>query len=101
MPIPAVTLKQSTTHSSQNWGVLIALDADTLAALTNDPALCGFGVQSPGVHPGAGTRTNSHPRAEHRRRKAKYRNADGERQCAGGAQDVQRSLHGILKTLQA
>src|ERR1700753_2544634 len=61
MPIPAVTLKQSTTHSSQNWGVLIALAADTLAVVTNDPALCGLGFQSRGVHPGAGTRTNSHP----------------------------------------
>ena len=35
--------------------------ADTLAVVTNDPALCGLGFQSPGVHPGAGTRTNSHP----------------------------------------
>src|SRR5580693_2958189 len=61
MPIPAVTLKHSTTHSSQNWGVLIAFAADTLAVVTNDPALCGSGFQSPGVHPGAGTRTNSHP----------------------------------------
>src|ERR1035437_4669196 len=28
MPIPAVTLQNSTVHNSQNWGVLIALDAE-------------------------------------------------------------------------
>src|ERR1700738_5375655 len=61
MPIPAVTLKHSTTQSSQNWGVLMALAADTLAVVINDPAFCGSGFQPCGVHPGAGTRINSHP----------------------------------------
>ncbi len=32
MPMPAVTLKHSTTQSSQNCGVLIALFAETLKA---------------------------------------------------------------------
>ena len=31
--MPAVTLKQSTTHSSQNCGVRIALRADTFAVV--------------------------------------------------------------------
>ena len=31
MPMPAVTLQNSTTHSSQNCGVRIALAAETLA----------------------------------------------------------------------
>jgi len=61
MPIPAVTLKQSTTHSSQNWGVFIALAADTPAVLASDPALCGLGFQPGGAQPGAGTRISTHP----------------------------------------
>src|ERR1700693_4359002 len=61
MPIPAVTLKHSTTQSSQNWGVLMALAADTLAVVINDPVFCGSGFQPCGVQPGAGTRISSHP----------------------------------------
>ena len=59
--MPAVTLKHRTTHSSQNWGVLIALAADTPAVVINEPAFCASGFQSPGVQPAAGTRINSHP----------------------------------------
>gem|GEM_PF-3561542 len=40
MPMPAVTLKQSTTQSSQNWGVLIAFPADTFALLMSVPVRC-------------------------------------------------------------
>src|SRR3954447_6474224 len=54
MPMPAVTLKQRTTQSNQNCGVLIALDADTWLSLM--PSLLGPGTQPAGRQPGAGTR---------------------------------------------
>ena len=38
--MPAVTLVSSTTHSSQNCGVLMALSADTLPVVIR--ALCSW-----------------------------------------------------------
>src|SRR3954467_15058591 len=43
IPIPAVTLKQRTTQSSQNCGVLIALAAETLAVVIMVCALARAG----------------------------------------------------------
>ena len=37
--MPAVTLKHSTTQSSQNCGVLIALRAETFAMVISEPVL--------------------------------------------------------------
>ena len=62
MPMPAVTLQNSTIHSSQNCGVRIAFAADTLAVVTS-----GFAATLDGVEPGrppvrrAGTRTLATP----------------------------------------
>src|SRR5690349_5214511 len=54
IPMPAVTLKQSTTQSSQNCGVLIAFLADTWLRVIR--TLSGFLIQPAGFQPGAGTR---------------------------------------------
>jgi hypothetical protein len=61
MPIPAVTLKHSTTHRNQNWGVRIALFADTFALVMSVPVLAESGCQPAGRQPSGGTRTSSHP----------------------------------------
>ena len=61
MPIPAVTLKHSTTQSSQNWGVRIALFADTFAVVISDPVFAAPGCQPAGVQPSGGTRTSNQP----------------------------------------
>src|SRR5689334_24901547 len=54
MPMPAVTLKQRTTHSSQNCGVLTALVADTLLVVMS---AWPFGATQPaGFQSAAGTR---------------------------------------------
>ena len=42
--MPAVTLKHSTTHSSQNCGVLIALGAETLAGADQRAGLLRLGL---------------------------------------------------------
>src|SRR4051794_19223323 len=60
-PIPAVTLKHSTTHSSQNCGVLIALAAETLAVLIMVFALTCAGSHPAGFQSSAGTRISSQP----------------------------------------
>ena len=57
--MPAVTLKQSTTQSSQNCGVRIALRADTSNLPASTPSVGG--VQPAGRQPSAGTRMSSHP----------------------------------------
>src|SRR5262245_48758351 len=57
MPIPAVTLQNSTVHSSQNCGVLIAFVAVTFADVIIDRTLCSRGVQPAGAQPSGGTRT--------------------------------------------
>ena len=60
--MPAVTLQHSTTHSSQNCGVLIALAAVTFAVVTSGLA-CDLGgvaaVGLPARRPG--TRTVNAP----------------------------------------
>ena len=45
IPMPAVTLQNSTTHSSQNCGVRIALAAVTLPRVTSSAAARASGVQ--------------------------------------------------------
>src|SRR3954451_12454612 len=57
MPMPAVTLQNSTVHSSQNCGVLIAFVAVTFAVVTIERAVCCFGVQPSGCQPSGGTLT--------------------------------------------
>src|SRR6266496_4841346 len=61
MPMPAVTLQNSTTHSSQNCGVLIAFVADTCAVVTSGFDLSCDGSKPAGCHPGAGTFTVKTP----------------------------------------
>src|SRR6478735_2220281 len=61
MPMPAVTLQNSTTHSSQNWGVLMAFLAETFSVVTSLAALTLEGSNPAGRHPSAGTRTVNAP----------------------------------------
>src|SRR3954469_17495899 len=61
MPMPAVTLQNSTVHKSQNCGVLIAFVAVTFAAVIIERAVRSFGVQLSGRQPSGGTRTASAP----------------------------------------
>ena len=62
MPMPAVTLQNSTIHSSQNCGVLIALFAETDAVVTMAlPSVSSFGSQPSGVQSSAGTLTRKAP----------------------------------------
>ena len=61
MPMPAVTLQNSTTHSSQNCGVRTAFAADTLAVVTIDLALTLDGSNPSGTQSSAGTRTSQAP----------------------------------------
>src|SRR3954468_8635550 len=61
MPIPAVTLQHSTTHRSQNCGVLIALAAVTFARVIMRRSACASGAQPAGFHWGSGTRTVNAP----------------------------------------
>src|SRR5262245_30783901 len=55
-PIPAVTLKQRTTQSSQNCGVLIASPGVTLCCVISVFAFSGGGTQPAGFQPSGGTR---------------------------------------------
>src|ERR687894_801441 len=48
MPMPAVTLQNSTVHSSQNCGVLMALLAETLSVVTSDFCLTVEGSKPAG-----------------------------------------------------
>ena len=59
--MPAVTLKHSTTHSSQNCGVLIALRAETSLSLISEPTGCAVGSRPAGFQSSAGTRMSSRP----------------------------------------
>src|SRR6478735_4763132 len=61
MPMPAVTLQNNTTHSSQNCGVRMALAAETLAVVTIGLALTLDGSNPAGAQPGGGTRTLATP----------------------------------------
>src|SRR5215471_2128706 len=55
-PIPAVTLKQSTTHNSQNCGVRIASPGVTLCCVISTFAFSGGGTQPAGLQLSGGTR---------------------------------------------
>ena len=59
--MPAVTLQNSTTQSSQNCRVLIALAAETLAVVTSFFSGHGSGSQPSGFQSSAGTRTANAP----------------------------------------
>src|SRR3989337_1306503 len=61
MPMPAVTLQNSTIHSSQNCGVLIALAAETLLGAPGAVDLPVAGSTPAGFQPSAGTRTMKAP----------------------------------------
>ena len=60
-PMPAVTLQNRTVHSSQNWGVLMALAAETLLVVTRGFSSTSWGSQPSGVQPSGGTRTSQAP----------------------------------------
>ncbi len=55
-PMPAVTLKHSTTHSSQNCCVPRASAGVTLRWVISAWRVSGGATQPAGVQPGAGTR---------------------------------------------
>ena len=59
--MPAVTLKHSTTHSSQNCGVLMELAAETSPVLIRTPFGACAGSQPAGFQSSAGTRISSQP----------------------------------------
>src|SRR5919112_1363963 len=61
MPMPAVTLQNSTTHSSQNCGVFTELRAETLSVVTSAFCLTVDGSKPSGRQPSAGTRTMNAP----------------------------------------
>ncbi len=61
MPMPAVTLQNSTTHRNQNCLVLMALSAETLAVVIILLSEFSRGVQPSGFQPGGGTRTVKTP----------------------------------------
>jgi hypothetical protein len=61
IPMPAVTLQKSTVHSSQNWGVRIALAAVTLPVVTSLRSGTFSGLQPSGCQPSAGTFTVNAP----------------------------------------
>src|SRR3954447_6413944 len=61
MPMPAVTLQNSTVHRSQNCGVLIAFVAVTLAVVIIERAARSVGSQPSGRQPSGGTRTANAP----------------------------------------
>src|SRR5947207_217370 len=61
IPMPAVTLKHSTTHRHQNCGVLIAFFALTFAVVIIAIPWSVFGSQPAGFQPSGGTRTSSQP----------------------------------------
>ena len=53
--MPAVTLQNSTIHTSQNCRVLTALVAETLFVVTSLAAVTLAGSNPAGFHPSAGT----------------------------------------------
>ena len=67
IPMPAVTLQNRTTQSSQNCGVLIALVAETLAVVTSFFCLACDGSQPSGCQSSAGTRTVNAPNSMYAR----------------------------------
>ncbi|MCY1239005.1 hypothetical protein D9M72_517750 [compost metagenome] len=63
MPMPAVTLQNSATHTSQNCGVLIAFLAETFSVVTSVAALTLAGSNPAGRQPSAGTRMVRAPKS--------------------------------------
>ncbi len=63
MPMPAVTLQNSTTHSSQNCGVRTALPAVTDSVVTSSFSSTWSGSQPSGFHPSGGTFTSQAPKS--------------------------------------
>ena len=61
MPMPAVTLQNSTIHSSQNCLVLTALRAETLSVVTRAFFLTDAGSKPSGRQSSAGIRTMNEP----------------------------------------
>ena len=61
MPMPAVTLQNSTVQSSQNCGVLIALAADTSLSVTSFLSSTCAGSKPSGFQPAGGTRMLATP----------------------------------------
>ena len=61
IPMPAVTLQNRTTHSSQNCGVRIAFAAVTLPRVTSVRRFAWSGLQPSGCQPSAGSRTVNAP----------------------------------------
>ena len=61
IPMPAVTLQNSTVHSNQNCGVRIALRAETLSRVTIDFSATCEGSKPSGFQSAAGTRTVKAP----------------------------------------
>ncbi len=61
--MPAVTLQNSTTHSSQNCGVRTALRALTLAVVTIARDRTAAGSNPSGTQSSAGTRTSQAPKS--------------------------------------
>src|SRR3954451_12567517 len=61
MPMPAVTLRHNTSHSSQNCGVLMALRAETLLVVISLCTVACDWSQPAGFQPSAGTRTRNTP----------------------------------------
>ena len=59
--MPAVTLQNSTVHSSQNCGVLIELPRETFSVVTSGFCLTVAGSKPSGFQPSAGTRTMNAP----------------------------------------
>ena len=53
--MPAVTLQNRTTHTSQNWGVLIAFAAETLSVVMRGLDFSWEGSKPSGFQPSAGT----------------------------------------------
>ena len=61
MPIPAVTLQNSTVQSSQNCGVLMALAAETSLSVTRSFFSTSAGSNPSGFQPAGGTRMLATP----------------------------------------
>ena len=61
MPIPAVTLQESTVHNNQNWRVLIASAAETSCSVIIGFAATVAGSKPSGFQPGGGTRMLATP----------------------------------------
>src|SRR5680860_1518219 len=91
MPIPAVTLQNSTTHSSQNWWVRTASDAETWAVVTSGLDSTWAGSNPPGCQPGGGARQYGEVRVVPRQQLARQRR--GDQRAAAEAHDGHAGGH--------